>query len=259
MAETTVKFLLNGASVALTSVDPNQTVLQYLRGDAGLCGTKEGCAEGDCGACVVAVGEPAGGGGDQPLRWSAVNSCIRLLSSIDGKAVVTVDALRSQDGTLHPVQQAFVQAHASQCGFCTPGFVMSLFARYQNGGIGDLTHSEVDDIFSGNLCRCTGYRPIIDAALSLRNLADTNIDTTAPPLKRHHHQQHHHIHIHIHHIHHSQHHHHHPATESLTQAFNCGCGSSSISAQGLYRPLLLSPSYWRERARCALSRRRKCP
>lgn len=171
MGDNTTTFLLNGQAVALTDVDPNQTLLQYLRTDAGLYGTKEGCAEGDCGACVVALGERVDDSGDEPMQWRAVNSCIRLLSSVNGKAVTTVEGLQQPGGTLHPVQQVMVDAHASQCGFCTPGFVMSLYARFQNGGADAMTHQEVDRILSGNLCRCTGYRPIIDAALMLRDVS----------------------------------------------------------------------------------------
>src|ERR1700744_3051122 len=140
-----------------------RTVLQYLRDDARCTGTKEGCAEGDCGACTVVVGErdEAGGG-----RFKAVNACIQFLPTLDGKALFTVEDLREPDGTLHPVQQAMVDCHGSQCGFCTPGFVMSMWALYENqpAAAGLPTRAEINTALSGNLCRCTGYRPIVDAS-----------------------------------------------------------------------------------------------
>ncbi|MEZ5649271.1 MAG: xanthine dehydrogenase small subunit [Burkholderiaceae bacterium] len=164
-------FLLNGKPVGLDAVDPNLTVLDWLRCQARLTGTKEGCAEGDCGACMIAIADARP---DGRLHWRAINSCIRLLSSLHGHAVVTVDGLAS-GGSVHPVQQALVDAHASQCGFCTPGFVMSLYALYRNGGLQTLDRPEVERAFSGNLCRCTGYRPLIDAALALRDASDDAI------------------------------------------------------------------------------------
>jgi xanthine dehydrogenase small subunit len=130
-----------------------------LREERALHGTKEGCAEGDCGACTVVLAEPDGVGG---LAWKPVNACIRLLPSIAGKAVFTVESLQSDDGALHPVQRALVECHGSQCGFCTPGFAMSLFGLYKNAH--RPARGAVDDALSGNLCRCTGYRPILDAA-----------------------------------------------------------------------------------------------
>lgn len=173
MSSQPVHFVLNGRSVSLEPVDPNQTLLQYLRQKMLLTGTKEGCAEGDCGACIAAIGQQTADGG---MHWRAINTCIRLLSSIDTMALITIDGLRLDDGSLHPVQQAMVDAHGSQCGFCTPGFVMSLFARYQNGNIADLTRAGIDDLLSGNLCRCTGYRPIIDACLALRSTANDVVE-----------------------------------------------------------------------------------
>jgi len=134
-------------------------VLEYLREVAGRTGSKEGCAEGDCGACTVVLGELDADAGH--IDYRAVNSCIRLLATIDGQELVTVESLRGADGRLHPVQQAMVDEHGSQCGFCTPGFVMSLFALYLHAP--DPTREQVLDALSGNLCRCTGYRPIIEA------------------------------------------------------------------------------------------------
>jgi xanthine dehydrogenase small subunit len=156
-----VRFVLNGIRVEVPQPLPVRTLLEYLREDAGLTGTKEGCAEGDCGACTVALGAPCDGG----IRWRAVNSCIRFLPTVDGCEIVTVENLADDDGTLHPVQQAMVDAHASQCGFCTPGFVMSLFALYL--GANSATREQVVDTLAGNLCRCTGYRPIIDAGVAM--------------------------------------------------------------------------------------------
>jgi len=159
----TVRFLLDGAPVRVADVPPTTTVLEYLRENLHRTGTKEGCAEGDCGACTVVLGELSHDGAT--VGYRAVNSCIRLLPTIDGQELVTVESLKAPDGTLHPVQQAMVDHHASQCGFCTPGFVMSLFALYLQREAP--TRGEVLDALSGNLCRCTGYRPIIDAAINM--------------------------------------------------------------------------------------------
>jgi xanthine dehydrogenase small subunit len=158
------RFLLDGAVVEAREATATTTLLQYLRGPLGRCGTKEGCAEGDCGACTVVVGEPRGAG----MRYRAVNACLRFVPTLDGKEVVTVESLRSPDGTLHPVQQAMVQAHASQCGFCTPGFVMSLFALWLQRE--EVTREQAVEALAGNLCRCTGYRPLIEAAMRMHAL-----------------------------------------------------------------------------------------
>ena len=164
----TVRFVLDGEVVSASGLPATTTVLEYLRNTAGRTGTKEGCAEGDCGACTVVLGELAPG--TDSIRYRAVNSCIRFLPTIDGKELVTVESLRERNGALHPVQQAMVDNHASQCGFCTPGFVMSLFALYLNRSTTD--RDEVVDTLSGNLCRCTGYRPIIDAGLKMFDYAE---------------------------------------------------------------------------------------
>ena len=153
-----IRFLLGEEPVALSSVDPNTTLLDYLRA-GGRCGTKEGCGEGDCGACTVVLAEAHDGG----LRYRAVNACIQLLAAVDGKQVLTVEDLRASDGGLHPVQTALIEEEATQCGFCTPGFVMSLFALYRQGVQPD--RAGLADALAGNLCRCTGYGPIVAAGL----------------------------------------------------------------------------------------------
>ncbi len=154
-----IRFLRRGQVVELGAIAPMQTLLDYLRLGEKSRGTKEGCNEGDCGACTVALGTLRNG----RVVYEPVNACILLLGQIDGKELVTVEDLAS-DGVLHPVQQALVDKHASQCGFCTPGFVMALFALYQQGIAP--TRQQIVDQIAGNLCRCTGYRPIIDAALA---------------------------------------------------------------------------------------------
>jgi xanthine dehydrogenase small subunit len=155
----TIRFILDGEVVSVSGLPPTTTVLEYLRNIAGRSGTKEGCAEGDCGACAVVLGELAAD--SRSINYRVINSCIRFLPTIDGKELVPVESLQAPDGTLHPVQQAMVDCHGSQCGFCTPGFVMSLFALYLGRNLP--ARDDVVAALSGNLCRCTGYRPIIDA------------------------------------------------------------------------------------------------
>ena len=180
----TVRFVLDGKVVRVPQPPATLTVLDYLRNDLGRTGTKEGCAEGDCGACTVVVGELAPGG--KAISWRAINSCIRFLPTIDGKELVTVESLTSRAAEaapaahqshadtqpqpqaakqMHPVQQSMVDHHGSQCGFCTPGFVMSLFALY----LAQPTpgREQVVNALSGNLCRCTGYRPIVEAGCQM--------------------------------------------------------------------------------------------
>ena len=154
-----IRLLLNGAPVEVRDAPPTTTLLDWLRYDRRLTGTKEGCAEGDCGACTVAVREI---GPDDRLRTLPVNACIQLLPMMHGREVVTVEALAAPDGRLHPVQQALAEGHGSQCGFCTPGFVMSLWCGYRRGAPTD--RESVEDRLAGNLCRCTGYGPILAAA-----------------------------------------------------------------------------------------------
>ena len=161
MARNAVRFIRRGRIVERRDFAPTETLLDHLRIHERAFGTKEGCAEGDCGACTVAVGRLDAAG---RATYQPVNSCILLLGMIDGAEVVSVEDLASSNGALHPVQRAMVDLHASQCGFCTPGFVMSLFTLYHTGKRADRT--TVNDWLAGNLCRCTGYRPIADAALA---------------------------------------------------------------------------------------------
>lgn len=174
MHTSTIQFLRRQKIVSVENVSPTRTLLELLREDLNACGTKEGCNEGDCGACTVVLGEAQ----DGQVKYSAVNSCIRLAHSIDGLALWTVEDLAQADGTLHPAQQALVQCHGSQCGFCTPGFVMSLFGMYQNHVCKGtpITRGLAQEELSGNLCRCTGYRPILDAAQAMVQFPEVRID-----------------------------------------------------------------------------------
>ena len=168
----TVKFLLDGELIELNDVDPTRTVLQFLREDLRRTGTKEGCAEGDCGACTVVVAELNRNKDGVSLK--AINSCIQFLPTLHGKELITVESLRPKGASLHPVQQAMVDCHGSQCGFCTPGFVMSLFALYKTNA--KPSRLEIDDALAGNLCRCTGYRPIVAAANAMYELPQAEIE-----------------------------------------------------------------------------------
>jgi len=159
MTRSAISFLRRGRRVDVANVDPKTTLLDWLRLEERSTGTKEGCAEGDCGACTVVLARER----DGKLGYEPVNSCILLLGQVDGAEVITVEDLAS-NGELHPVQQAMVDHHGSQCGFCTPGIVMSLFALSHQGKA-SVSRTDVNEALAGNLCRCTGYRPIIDAAI----------------------------------------------------------------------------------------------
>lgn len=159
----TVRFILDGEVIELTDIDPTRTVLQFLREDLCRKGSKEGCAEGDCGACTVVVAEKTRSRDGVSLK--AINSCIQFMPTLHGKELITVESLRPDGAPLHPVQQAMADCHGSQCGFCTPGFVMSLFALYKTHE--NPSRTDIDDALAGNLCRCTGYRPIVHAARTM--------------------------------------------------------------------------------------------
>ena len=156
-----IHFMLNGEAHEIERLRPYTTLLQLLRGPHSLTGTKEGCAEGDCGACTVMVGRLQA----EQIVWQPVNACIMLLPMADKSVIRTVEGVAKEDGTLHPVQQAMIDHHGSQCGFCTPGFVMSLYGGWLNRS--SFNASDLDDLLAGNLCRCTGYGPIIKAGQSL--------------------------------------------------------------------------------------------
>ena len=180
MAQSQIRFILGGKIVSVDAVEPTRTVLAHLRESLGRPGTKEGCAEGDCGACTVVIGELCEG----QVKMKTVNSCIQFLPTLDGKALFTVEDLRQPDGRLHPVQEAMVSCHASQCGFCTPGFVMSLWNLYLDYASSEKINSRPDtqDIraaLTGNLCRCTGYRPIIEAGEKMFDLPKVDFDRDA--------------------------------------------------------------------------------
>jgi len=164
-----VQFLFSGKIFELNNPDPNQTLLNFIRTELKKTGTKEGCAEGGCGACTVVIGELK----NNKIIYKAINSCITFVPYLHGKQLLVVESLSNTNGSPHPVQDAMVKFHGSQCGFCTPGFVMSLFSMYKNHS----TYSSelIMDAISGNLCRCTGYRPIIDAAKSLNKIK--NVDS----------------------------------------------------------------------------------
>src|SRR6476660_506633 len=159
MSRNSLQFQRRGRSVRIGEFSPRTTLLDWLRLQERSIGTKEGCAEGDCGACAVVVVRER----DGRMVYEPVNSCITLLGQLDGAELITVEDL-ADDGELHPVQAAMARQHGSQCGFCTPGIVMSLFAHYHACN-GATTREAINNVLAGNLCRCTGYRPIVDAAL----------------------------------------------------------------------------------------------
>ena len=161
MTRNSLNFLRRGRIIRLDQFQPRTTVLDWLRLQERSTGTKEGCAEGDCGACAVVVVRERGG----RLVYEPVNSCIALLGQLDGAELITVEDL-ADAGALHPIQAAMADQHGSQCGFCTPGIVMSLFAHYHECN-GASNRATINDVLAGNLCRCTGYRPIVDAALGV--------------------------------------------------------------------------------------------
>jgi xanthine dehydrogenase small subunit len=179
-ATDTIRFVLDGEVIELRDVEHTRTVLQFLRDDLRRTGTKEGCAEGDCGACTVVLAELTRSGDDINLR--AINSCIQFLPTLHGKELITVESLSPAGKSLHPVQRAMVEQHGSQCGFCTPGFVMSLFALYKTND--QPTRREIDDALAGNLCRCTGYRPIIAAANAMYEVGATESDWLRQPIAK---------------------------------------------------------------------------
>lgn len=165
MAE--VAFTLNGTPVQLDGVAPTRTLLDWLREERGLCGTKEGCNEGDCGACTVMVTDETGA--------RALNACILFLPQVHGRAVRTVEGIAGPDGALHPVQAAMIDHHGSQCGFCTPGFIVAMAAAHLNG------RTDHADQIAGNLCRCTGYAPVLRAAKAAESAPVPDWMREAPP------------------------------------------------------------------------------
>jgi xanthine dehydrogenase small subunit len=175
-----ITFILNGRREAVSGISPATTLMNFLRRSRRLTGTKEGCAEGDCGACTVVVGELE----RDSVRYRAVNACILLLPMLHGKAVLTIESLQGPNGELHPAQQAMVDCHGSQCGFCTPGFVMSLYAAYVSEP--KPGRQRINDLLAGNLCRCTGYGPIIEATERMYDLPRPAWDTAARAQDREH-------------------------------------------------------------------------
>ena len=165
MSSNKIKFVWENKIYSINNPDPNETLLNYVRLKLKKTGTKEGCAEGGCGACTVVLGELK----NNNIIYKAINSCISFVPSLEGKQLILVEDLVKKNGTLHPVQDAMIKYHGSQCGFCTPGFVMSLFAMYKN--FSSYNNERICDSISGNLCRCTGYRPIVDAAKSLNKVS----------------------------------------------------------------------------------------
>jgi len=163
MTSSNIEFIYQNRIFKIKDPDSNETLLNYIRTKLKKTGTKEGCAEGGCGACTVVLGELK----NNEINYKAINSCITFLPNLQGKQLILVEDLISKKGLLHPVQKAMVNYHGSQCGFCTPGFIMSLFSMYKNNS--KFKDNDIKDSIAGNLCRCTGYQPIIKAAKSLKN------------------------------------------------------------------------------------------
>ena len=163
MSSNNINFIHKDTIVEIKNPDPNETLLNYIRKNLKKIGTKEGCAEGGCGACTVVFGELK----NNEINYRAVNSCITFLPTLQGKQLITVEDLVLKDGSLHPVQEAMVNYHGSQCGFCTPGFVMSLFSMFKT--YSKVKDELIKDSIAGNLCKCTRYQPIMKAAKSLKN------------------------------------------------------------------------------------------
>jgi len=184
MSKPVIRFCLNGSWIEEAAVSSDMTVLRYLRTQQTLSGTKEGCGSGDCGACSILLGELSiDETGERKWQYQAINGCISFIAQLDGKSLITVDALSSKGSAkektgdqLHPAQQAMVDYHGSQCGFCTPGIVMSLAALHESQAGEPAEHNKIIDALSGNLCRCTGYRPIIEAAENMSNYHNNSAD-----------------------------------------------------------------------------------
>ena len=170
MPSSSIEFLLNNELITLNDLDTNTTVLEYLRNYKNLKGTKEGCASGDCGACTAVLAVVK----DNKLKYKSINTCITLLYTLHSKQLITVEHIESK--YLHPVQQSMVDYDGAQCGFCTPGFVMSMYAMHKNKI--KPTNQNINKYLSGNLCRCTGYRPIKDALKNLKKYKNLNTDSS---------------------------------------------------------------------------------
>ena len=168
MTSNTIKFVHENQIIEVKKPNPNETLINYIRTKLKKTGTKEGCAEGGCGACTVVLGELK----NNEIIYKTINSCIAFFPTLQGKQLIIVENLTSANGSLHPVQQAMINFHGSQCGFCTPGFVMSLFSMFKN--YTKYKDNIIKDSIAGNLCRCTGYQPIIKAAKSLKNKNKTD-------------------------------------------------------------------------------------
>ena len=183
MAFNCISFVHDDQIIEVKNPDPNETLLNYIRTKLKKTGTKEGCAEGGCGACTIVIGDLK----NNEINYRAINSCIALLPTLQGKQLILVEDLISKDGKLHPVQDAMVKCHGSQCGFCTPGFVMALFSMFKN--YSNFKEDVIKDSIAGNLCRCTGYKPIIKAAKKLKSQSkidhfSKNIKNTIKLIKR---------------------------------------------------------------------------